>query len=155
VSTSTLVQGVSSPSSVSTKDIATVTAADWPKVPDASHPPISPPPAITATESSSPKPEVTIEGPSTNEDAPVQKAVQFLPKFKGAAEMERRRRARMAARRGPNGTLAAPAPSAHTLSFSSEEDEPQPASSDDSCSEESDFGRRARDAADEVDEFDP
>ncbi|KXN81704.1 Stress-activated map kinase-interacting protein 1 [Leucoagaricus sp. SymC.cos] len=157
VSSSTFVQEASSPSSVTTKDIAAAAAAEWPKVPDGPlpPPPVPAPPAITTTESSSPQPEVTIEGPSTVEEAPVAKVVQFIPKFKGAAEMERRRRARMAARRGPNGALAVPAAPAQPLSFSSSEDEPQPQSSDESSSDSDFGGRGARDVADEVDEFDP
>ncbi|KAF5343835.1 hypothetical protein D9756_011338 [Leucocoprinus leucothites] len=162
ISTSTLAQDTSSLSSITTKDIAAVNAADWPKVPDGPLPPPPPPthsltapPAMTASEGSSPRPEVTIEGPSTVEEAPVQKVVQFVPKFKGAAEMERRRRARMAANRGPNGALAVPAPVPQIRSFSSSEDEAQPQSSDES-SEDSDFGpSRTRDVVDEVYEFDP
>jgi hypothetical protein len=151
VSTSTLVQDDSSPSSVTTKDIA----AEWPKVPDGPlPPPIPAPPVISTTESPPPQPEVKIEAPSTVEEAPVTKVVQFVPKFKGAAEMERRRRARMAARRGANGALAAPVPSAQTFSFSSE-DEPQPQSSDESSSDSDFGGRGTRNVADEVDEFDP
>ncbi|KAF5351261.1 hypothetical protein D9756_008465 [Leucocoprinus leucothites] len=162
ISTSTLAQDTSSLSSITTKDIAAVNAADWPKVPDGPLPPPPPPthsltapPAMTGSEGSSPRPEVTIEGPSTVEEAPVQKVVQFVPKFKGAAEMERRRRARMAANRGPNGALAVPAPVPQIRSFSSSEDEAQPQSSDES-SEDSDFGpSRTRDVVDEVYEFDP
>lgn len=74
--------------------------------------------------------------------APVAKAVQFIPKFKGAAEMEARRRVRMAARQAP--MLRAPPPKALSFDTSSEEDEPsKPA---------------AIDSSDEVagnDEFDP
>ncbi|KAF5318799.1 hypothetical protein D9619_010789 [Psilocybe cf. subviscida] len=54
--------------------------------------------------------------------APVAQAVQFIPKFKGAAEMEARRRVRMAARRGP--MARAPPPKALSFNTSSEEDEP-------------------------------
>jgi hypothetical protein len=72
----------------------------------------------------------------------VVKAVQFIPKFKGAAEMEARRRVRMAARQAP--VVRAPPPKALSFDTSSEEDEPsKPA---------------AVDSSDEVagnDEFDP
>ncbi|KAF9445595.1 hypothetical protein P691DRAFT_805466 [Macrolepiota fuliginosa MF-IS2] len=153
-------QGTSSPSSV-TKDITAASAADWPRVPDGPLPASSPQPPVSAptvtptTESPSPQPEVKVEAPSVVEEAPVTKVVQFVPKFKGSAEMERRRRARMAARRGPNGALAAPAPPPQTLSFSSSEDEPQPQSSDESSSDSDFGGRGGRDAVGEVDEFDP
>lgn len=160
-SSSTLVQGGSSPPPT-TKEIPGVNPTDWPRVPDgppSAHSPRSPapipaPPVITATERLSPQPEVKIEGPSTVEEAPVAKVVQFVPKFKGAAEMERRRRARMAARRGPNGALAAPAPPPQPLSFSSSDEEIQPRSSDESSSD-SDFGVRGQEVVDGVDEFDP
>ncbi|KAJ7054461.1 stress-activated map kinase interacting protein 1-domain-containing protein [Mycena amicta] len=52
-------------------------------------------------------PEVKIQEPTVAEEAPVAKVVQFIPKFKGAAEMERRRRMRMAARRAPWSDFAA------------------------------------------------
>ncbi|KAJ6501260.1 stress-activated map kinase interacting protein 1-domain-containing protein [Mycena vulgaris] len=65
-------------------------------------------------------PEVKIQQPTVAEEAPVAKAVQFIPKFKGAAEMEARRRVRMAARRGPGGAAPAAPP---VLDFSSSSDE--------------------------------
>ncbi|KAK0207800.1 hypothetical protein IW262DRAFT_1529393 [Armillaria fumosa] len=68
-----------------------------------------------------PTPEIKVQEP----------APQFIPRFKGAAEMERWRRLRMAARRGPD---AAPPPGPPpTLSFddsSSDEDNPVLSSSD-------------------------
>jgi hypothetical protein len=39
---------------------------------------------------------------------PAAKVVQFIPRFKGASEMEARRKLRMAARRGPGGAILAP-----------------------------------------------
>lgn len=145
---------------INSEEAAVASVADWPKVPEV--PPPAPSPkqpaaatlALSTPETSSPRPQVKIEGPSAVDGAPVTKAVQFVPKFKGAAEMERRRRARMAARRGPNGALAAPPPPQQPLSFSSSEDEAQPQSSDES-SLDSDFGGGRREGADEVDEFDP
>ncbi|KAF5387693.1 hypothetical protein D9615_000003 [Tricholomella constricta] len=65
---------------------------------------------------------VQIQGPSVTEEVPVQKVVQFIPKFKGAAEMEARRRVRMAARRGPGGAPPGPLP-ASNLNFDSSSDE--------------------------------
>ena len=53
----------------------------------------------------SPEPTV-LKAKVAPEQAPVVKIVQFIPKFKGAAEMEARRRERMAARRGPGGAVA-------------------------------------------------
>ncbi|KAJ7671528.1 stress-activated map kinase interacting protein 1-domain-containing protein [Mycena polygramma] len=95
-------------------------------------------------------PEVKIQEPSVVEEAPVAKVVQFIPKFKGAAEMEARRRVRMAARRGPG----APAPAAPpVLDFSSSSDEEENIADD---SSDSDFGQaNAADAMDDGDEFDP
>ncbi|KAJ7931142.1 stress-activated map kinase interacting protein 1-domain-containing protein [Mycena leptocephala] len=99
--------------------------------------------------SSGSAPEVKIQEPSVAEEAPVAKAVQFIPKFKGAAEMEARRRVRMAARRGPGAAAPAPPP---VLDFSSSDEEENIA--DDSS--DSDFGQaNAADAMDDGDEFDP
>ncbi|KAF8075948.1 stress-activated map kinase interacting protein 1-domain-containing protein [Lyophyllum atratum] len=65
---------------------------------------------------------VQIQGPTAVEEAPVQKVVQFVPKFKGAAEMEARRRVRMAARREP-GVAPPPPPPPQNLSFDSSDEE--------------------------------
>ncbi|KAJ7723397.1 stress-activated map kinase interacting protein 1-domain-containing protein [Mycena metata] len=95
-------------------------------------------------------PAVQIQQPTVPEEAPVAKVVQFIPKFKGAAEMEARRRVRMAARRGPG---AAPPPPQPNLDFSSSSDEEVIAEDD---SSDSDFGQpAAADAMDDGDEFDP
>ncbi|KAJ6461981.1 stress-activated map kinase interacting protein 1-domain-containing protein [Mycena vulgaris] len=95
-------------------------------------------------------PEVKIQQPTVAEEAPVAKAVQFIPKFKGAAEMEARRRVRMAARRGPGGAAPAAPP---VLDFSSSSDEEENMADD---SSDSDFGQpNAADAMDDGDEFDP
>ncbi|KAJ7201648.1 stress-activated map kinase interacting protein 1-domain-containing protein [Mycena pura] len=95
-------------------------------------------------------PEVKIQEPSASEEAPVAKAVQFIPKFKGAAEMERRRRLRMAARRGPGAAAPTPPP---VLDFSSSDEEANVA---DDSSSDSDFGPvNATDAMDDEDDFDP
>ena len=52
-------------------------------------------------------PEPTVQNPQVviPEQVPVVKIMLFIPKFKGAAEMEARRRERMAARRGPGGVV--------------------------------------------------
>lgn len=90
----------------------------------------------------SPEPTVQVHQATAPEveDAPVTKAVQFIPKFKGAAEMEARRRVRMAARRGP-APLPVPQPNLHFSSSSSDEGTPNSAP--------------AVDGMDEGDEFDP
>ncbi|KAJ7698740.1 stress-activated map kinase interacting protein 1-domain-containing protein [Mycena rosella] len=99
---------------------------------------------------SAPALEVKIQQPTVAEEAPVAKAVQFIPKFKGAAQMEARRRERMAARRGPGGAAPAPPP---VLDFSSSSDEEEIMAGD---SSDSDFGQpNAADAMDDGDEFDP
>ncbi|KAG5640657.1 hypothetical protein DXG03_007647 [Asterophora parasitica] len=75
---------------------------------------------------------VKVQGPTPTvaEEPPVQKVVQFIPKFKGAAEMERRRRVRMAARRGPGGAVPAPQPQNLSFDTSSEEEGGGDSSSD-------------------------
>ncbi|KAF8189367.1 stress-activated map kinase interacting protein 1-domain-containing protein [Pholiota molesta] len=96
--------------------------------------------------SSSPEPTVEVQQATAPEENPVARVVQFIPKFKGAAEMEARRRVRMEARRRPGAPVAQPPPK---LDFSSSEDEapvhePSP---DDSVV--------VVDSMDEGDEFDP
>ncbi|CAK5282393.1 unnamed protein product [Mycena citricolor] len=108
--------------------------------------------ANAAPGNGSPEVRVRIQEPSVNVagEAPVAKVVQFIPKFKGAAEMERRRKARMAARRGGGPGAAAPA---RPLTFDSSSSEEEEASEE---SEDSDFGPpKAIDALDDGDEFDP
>ncbi|KAG6849750.1 hypothetical protein H0H93_005548 [Arthromyces matolae] len=68
--------------------------------------------------------DVKIEGPTAADEAPVQKVVQFIPKFKGAAEMEARRRVRMAARRGPGGAAPVPLRSQNIDTDSSDDEIP-------------------------------
>ncbi len=93
--------------------------------------------------------DVQIQEPTMVEEAPVAKIPQFIPRFKGAAEMEKRRMQRMAARRGPG---AAPAPQVSFDDSSSDSDIPAAADS----SSDSDFGDAAgaNDSMDD-DEFDP
>ncbi|KAF8952956.1 stress-activated map kinase interacting protein 1-domain-containing protein [Flammula alnicola] len=71
------------------------------------------------------KPAIQVQEATALVDAPVAKVVQFIPKFKGAAEMEARRRLRMAARRGPGAApVAQPAPSPKfDFSWSSEDED--------------------------------
>lgn len=106
---------------------------------------------------------VKIQGPTVVEEAPVQvqKTVQFIPKFKNAAEMEARRRVRMMARRGVNQNNAGssstspspqpappppPPPQILTLDTSEEEES--------SSSEElSDDGQGSMDDGDEFDPY--
>lgn len=98
--------------------------------------------------------------PPPEDEQPVNKVVQFIPKFKGAAEMERRRRLRMAAR--PRGVPPASNAPAKPLSFdtsseeedSSEEDDLGVPIMDESSSDEFDVvGDTA--SLDDGDEFDP
>lgn len=105
----------------------------------------------------SPEPTVQVHQATAPEEVPVAKVVQFIPKFKGAAEMEARRRIRMAARRrGPGAaTPQAPAPN---LSFdtSSEDEVEVPVISEESSSDEFEHvGGNGMDSMDEGDEFDP
>jgi hypothetical protein len=99
-------------------------------------------------------PEPTVQKlQSVPEQVPVMK-VQFIPKF--TAEMEARHRARMAARRGPGGTVAqAPPPPALDFSSSSEDEVEIPVISEASSDEFDEVGSAAVDGMDEGDEFDP
>ena len=102
-------------------------------------------------------PEPTVQNPQSvvPEQVPVVKIVQFIPKFKGAAEMEARRRERMAARRGPGGVVAR-VPPPPTLDFSSSsENEVEPVIGEVSSDEFEEVGAAAVDGMDEGDEFDP
>ncbi|KAJ7484524.1 stress-activated map kinase interacting protein 1-domain-containing protein [Mycena latifolia] len=131
-----LVQGAPSSTGPVSSSLADNKADNWVKAP-------------ADVDISGSAPEVKIQEPTVAEEAPVAKAVQFIPKFKGAAEMEARRRVRMAARRGPGGAAPAPPP---VLDFSSSSEEENIA--DDSS--DSDFGQpNAADAMDDGDEFDP
>lgn len=103
---------------------------------------------------------VTVVEPTVVTEAPVQKVVQFIPKFKGAAEMEARRRIRMAgmaARRGI--TNGEPVPSVEpvrpdpTLDDTSSEEDVVHIADDDSP--DSDFDQVDNDSMDDGDEFDP
>ena len=89
------------------------------------------------------------------EQVPVVKVVQFIPKFKGAAEMEARRRARMAARRRPGGPLAQAPPPPLNFSSSSEDEVEIPPVSEVSSDEFDEVGAAAINGMDEGDEFDP
>ena len=103
-------------------------------------------------------PEPTVQNPQVviPEQVPVVKIVQFIPKFKGAAEMEARRRERMAARRGPGGIVArAPPPPTLDFSSSSENEVEIPVISEASSDEFDEVGPAAVDGMDEGDEFDP
>lgn len=109
--------------------------------------------AVTDGSASNSQPTLQVQEPSIVEEAPVAKVVQFIPKFKGAAEMEARRRQRMAARRGPVGALprAAPQP---ILDFDSSSDE-EAIILEDSCSSD-EFGVDVHESSmDDGDEFDP
>ncbi|EEB89047.1 hypothetical protein MPER_12907, partial [Moniliophthora perniciosa FA553] len=101
--------------------------------------------------------DVNVVEPTVQEEAPVQKVVQFIPKFKNAAEMEARRRLRMAARRGArNGPAPAVPLPAQTLSFDTSSDE-EPSRVQEMSSSESDFDEVVGDddSMDDGDEFDP
>lgn len=111
-----------------------------------------PEPVVENAEASDSEPAVQIQEPSVPEEAPVNKVVQFIPKFKGAAEMERRRRMRMAARRAPGGPTAVL--HAQTLAFSSS-DEDTPLTSNSSSDEFDEDGHGVVHSMDDGDEFDP
>ena len=105
----------------------------------------------------SPESTVHVHQTTALEEIPVAKVVQFVPKFKGAAEMEARRRLRMAARRGPGGLPPAQPPPPPSLDFSStSEDEVEISVVSEVSSDEFDgVGATAVDSMDEGDEFDP
>lgn len=110
---------------------------------------------LTTVEPSTSQPQVQIQEPTVVEEAPVAKVVQFIPKFKGAAEMEARRRVRMAARRGPGGVAQPPPPP--NLDFSSSDEDIGIPTVDDSSSSSGEFDDDAPgevDSMDEGDEFD-
>ncbi|KAF5337499.1 hypothetical protein D9758_013605 [Tetrapyrgos nigripes] len=119
-----------------------------PTSPNGAKPPEPPPKA----------PQVQIQEPSVAAEVPVTKTVMFIPKFKNAAEMEHRRRIRMAARRrGPGGgpPAASQAPQ-HPPSFdTTSEEEVAHLNPEESSSEtDSDFGRPVA-VNESMDEFDP
>ncbi|KDR72482.1 hypothetical protein GALMADRAFT_252569 [Galerina marginata CBS 339.88] len=104
----------------------------------------------------SPEPSVEIQQATAPEEvAPVAKIPQFIPKFKGAAEMEARRRVRMAARRGPGAAAQLAPPPNLDFSSSSEDEVEIPVISELSSDEFEDVGAKAVDSMDEGDEFDP
>lgn len=126
------------PAPVSTGALAQhTTSDDWIKVTDdsGSHP----------TSSSL---NVQIQQPTVQAAAPVVKVVQFIPKFKVDPNAEARRRARMAARRGPTGPPAPPAAPLR-IDSSSSEDEAVPIMVEESSDEPD------QDSMDDGDEFDP
>lgn len=94
---------------------------------------------------------VHVQEPTVPEVSPVQKVVQFVPKFKHTAEMEARRRVRMAARRAPAGNPRHPHPKASFDSSSSEEGAPLEG---ESSSDEGDFDDDGPEV-DSMDEGDP
>lgn len=115
--------------------------SSWIKIEDSdSDKQVSPAPAVQ-------KPQSVVP-----DQVPVVKVVQFIPKFKGAAEMEVRRRARMAARRGPGG---APARAPPPPTFSSSSEDEVPLVSEASSDEFDQLGAAAVDGMDEGNEFDP
>ena len=122
--------------------------------------------ASAVSEIDTDQPSKSAEDPSPAPPDPPPKGVQFIPKFKGAAEMEARRKMRMQgmqARRGGQPPLAVdtrhpPPPTITGLNpeSSSSEDEAGMSESDDEV--DSDFGdlvSGAGDDMDEGDEFDP
>lgn len=102
------------------------------------------------------QPNVQMRESAVAEEAPVAKVVQFVPKFKGAAEMEARRRVRMAARRGPVGAPAQPIPQSQFIDSSDEEEDEEDGGIpvEDESSSDDEFELVAG-GADEGDEFDP
>jgi target of rapamycin complex 2 subunit MAPKAP1 len=98
------------------------------------------------------QPALQVQELATGGEQPVPKVVQFIPKFKGAAEMERRRRMRMAARRAP--APAAPPP-LQNLDFSSSDEDIPLANDSSSSGDFDDDGPGEVGSMDEGDEFDP
>lgn len=94
-------------------------------------------------EKASSQTNVHIQSPTAPVEAPVAKVVQFIPKFKGAEEMEARRRVRMAARKAPDTVEATPPPT-HNLEFSSDEGD-----------DDDEFDNSGNGSLDDGDEFDP
>jgi len=107
----------------------------------------------------SPEPTLQVQQATASDEVPVAKIVQFVPKFRNAAEMEKKRQIRMAARRGA-GAGVVPVTRAvlqQNLSFDSSSDEADiPAASEGSTDEDEDYvAPSAVDNMDEGDEFDP
>ncbi|KAJ7583242.1 stress-activated map kinase interacting protein 1-domain-containing protein [Mycena floridula] len=101
-----------------------------------------------------PEAEQLVE-PAIEEEPPVPRVVQYIPKFKGASEMAARRQVRMAARRGPGAPVAGPPP---VLESDSSSDDEIPIIVESSSDTDSDFGVGAIDSSDESldgDGFDP
>ena len=112
---------------------------------------VEPPALASDKEGTPPEPMVQVQQATAPEEPPVAKVVQFIPKFRGAAEMEARRRVRMAARRGAGGAPLPPVQ--QNLSFdSSSEDEVEITVASEVSSDEDE---PAIDTMDEGDEFDP
>ena len=113
---------------------------------------------INVEGSESSEPTVQVQQATAAEEVPVNKVVQFIPKFKGAAEMEERRQLRIAARRGAAraGPSATKPAQPQNLSFdtSSEEEADVPIPSEASAEEEDDYVAPSTDSMD-GDEFDP
>jgi hypothetical protein len=118
------------------------------------------PDSTVTAKATDPRTETWVDHDSGNpvaEQEPSPKGVQFIPKFKGAAEMEARRKMRMLARRGPLAADIKPPPAVvvnlnpESSSSSSSSDE------EDGLSEEDDFDEitGAGDDMDDGDEFDP
>lgn len=127
------------------------------------------PDAPRAAVSSPPSPEVVVNGHSEatspqgpKMESPV-KQVLFVPKFKGAAEMEARRRQRMVVRaqHSPQAQPPPPPPPANLNPefSSSEEDQASSPESPDDASSDEDFGEVIQDGLSDMesdgDEFDP
>ncbi len=107
----------------------------------------------------SPEPTLQVQQATASDEVPVAKIVQFVPKFRNAAEMEKKRQIRMAARRGAAAGVVPVirAVQQQNLSFDSSSDEADiPAASEASTDEDDDYvAPSAVDNMDEGDEFDP
>lgn len=120
---------------------------------------------IVAADTDGPRPqdiEITpsLASRSSQKDDPPElpaKEVQFIPKFKGAAEMEARRKLRMLARRGQTSTNPKPASDGNKYlnpELSSSDDDDDILEDDENVDDFDDLVDRADDM-DEGDEFDP
>lgn len=104
-------------------------------------------------EKSDPVIQVKVQEPSAPAEAPVATVVQFIPKFKAAAEMEARRRLRIAARRGHQAPVAQPVQPAKPLSFDDSSSEEDVVESEESMDEFEDIGVAVTDIGDEFDPY--
>lgn len=105
------------------------------------------------------KPELELEKEKETQPKSQPKTLGFVPKFKGAAEMEARRRVRLMAREPPKAVEVAPPPTWADLEDSSSENEADGEGGDPDEDDDEDDGFESAPVADDSmdigDEFDP